>query len=84
MKHGRPAAAKAIPLIVAGALLAGCQPSAPSGPPAYREGWRDGCESAQFAAGDISHAWRNDVARAEFDTQYKTGWTHGFDNCKES
>ena len=71
-------------LTVSGTLLIGCGPGVPPGPPAYREGWRDGCESAYFAAGDISHEWRNDVARAEFDTQYKTGWSYGFFACAQS
>jgi len=46
-------------------------------PPAVREGYIDGCESAkktQYA--------RKDAKRMEADAQYKMGWNDGFSICK--
>lgn len=46
-------------------------------PPAVREGYIDGCESAkrsQFA--------RKDAARMSGDPQYSMGWNDGYSICK--
>ena len=46
-------------------------------PPAVREGYIDGCESAkrtQYA--------RKDAARMSSDPQYSMGWNDGFSICK--
>jgi hypothetical protein len=46
-------------------------------PPAFRDGYIDGCETAresQFA--------RKDAARFAGDGQYKTGWNDGNSICK--
>jgi len=65
------------------ALLAAC--AAPSGsgsvkinlngyPPAFKEGYSDGCNSA---AGGLSR----DRARFKSDLQYAQGWRDGYDIC---
>jgi hypothetical protein len=66
--------------------IAGCTP-APSKPPestlnlagfppAFRDGYGDGCRSAQ--AGST----KRDAKRYEEDRQYAAGWRDGFDICK--
>lgn len=45
-------------------------------PPAVREGYIDGCESAKGTA----YA-RKDVARFSADGQYQMGWNDGFSIC---
>ena len=47
-------------------------------PPAAREGYIDGCESAKGTA----YA-RKDMARFAADSQYSTGWNDGFGICKK-
>jgi hypothetical protein len=72
--------------LLAAAALAGCAPS-PSKPPesqmnlagfppAFRDGYNDGCRSAQ--------AWstRRDDKRYAEDRQYAAGWRDGYDICK--
>ncbi|MBC8022981.1 MAG: hypothetical protein H7Y14_07670, partial [Burkholderiales bacterium] len=47
-------------------------------PPAVREGYIDGCESAkktQYA--------RKDAKRIASDAQYEMGWNDGFSICKK-
>jgi hypothetical protein len=45
-------------------------------PPAVREGYIDGCESAKHSA----YA-RKDIARFSADAQYEMGWNDGFGIC---
>jgi hypothetical protein len=47
-------------------------------PPAVRDGYIDGCESAKRS----SYA-RKDVARMASDDQYSMGWNDGFSICKK-
>jgi len=45
-------------------------------PPAVREGYIDGCESAKH-----SQYARKDAARMSSDGQYSMGWNDGFSMC---
>ncbi len=64
-------------------VTAGCAPPKPvsapvnlSGfPPAFRDGYGDGCASA---AGQM----HRDSKRFEDDRQYATGWRDGLDACR--
>ena len=47
-------------------------------PPAVREGYIDGCESAK----GTRHA-RKDLKRFAADPQYSMGWNDGFGICKK-
>lgn len=73
--------------------LGACRPLlmqsiAPSGPPEYRLGWEDGCDSG-VSAEDSSgiYKWtlgfkkRPEMAGQE---QYKSGWNEGFSYCRFS
>ena len=75
------------PAVLAIALaLAGCASSAhraPPGPPEYREGYAAGCDSGLSAAGNPYYRARRDWAQYENNARYKTGWTEGFQVCKE-
>src|SRR3954471_16995153 len=48
-------------------------------PPAVREGYIDGCESAKHS----SYA-RKDAKRFGADPQYEMGWNDGFSICKQT
>ena len=47
-------------------------------PPAVREGYIDGCESAKH-----SEFARKDAKRFASDPQYEMGWNDGFGICKK-
>ena len=47
-------------------------------PPAVREGYIDGCESAKKSA-----YGRKDAQRMSADPQYSMGWNDGFSICKK-
>ena len=47
-------------------------------PPAFRDGYADGCQSAKDRA-----AVRRDAARYANDRQYALGWRDGFDICRK-
>jgi hypothetical protein len=67
-------------------LAVGCAPSKPAPPavnlsgfpPAFRDGYAAGCESARRGG-----APRRDEARYAHDRQYAAGWRDGFDVCKK-
>lgn len=73
--------------------LIGCRPMylatvSPSGPPEYRLGWEDGCDSGISADdGGFFYKWtlgfkkRPEMAGEE---QYKAGWNEGFSYCRFS
>lgn len=66
--------------------LAGCSPTSPHTttpsvnlagfPPAFREGYADGCDSAKV------FIERRDDKRYAEDRQYAAGWRDGFDICR--
>jgi hypothetical protein len=73
-------------VLVAVALLAACTNAKPPPPkinlagfpPAFRDGYADGCQSAKPGAFK-----RRDEARFAHDTQYAMGWRDGNDICRK-
>ncbi len=68
-------------------LLGGCQTThedliAKGYPPAFADGFDDGCVSGRQAAGSISGEFRKNVPRYLKDKQYAEGWTDGFRQCQ--
>lgn len=65
-------------------LIAGCAAGTPtvSGPPAYQEGYDNGCSSGYFFAGNKVFRHIKDTARFNSDQEYKTGWEDGFAKCR--
>jgi hypothetical protein len=53
-----------------------------SQPLAYREGYRDGCDSGQSAAGNPYVGFSKNVTRFGSDQLYRQGWSDGFEVCK--
>lgn len=47
-------------------------------PPAFRDGYADGCDSARRAIGTT-----RDDSRFQTDSMYAAGWRDGFDICSE-
>ena len=70
--------------------LVGCRPLslygiAPSGPPEYKLGWEDGCDSGLSAQGGfVYRAAFGFKKRAELGDNdvYKTAWNEGFTYCR--
>lgn len=84
-----------IALLVCAALLgfgqAGCAPvdrvtdrNTVGQPPAYVDGYRDGCGSGYVATGHLYASAAKDVERYISDQVYKIGWDDGFATCKGS
>lgn len=73
-------------------VLGGCRPLMlnmvdPSGPPEYRLGWEDGCDSGLSAEGGWEYKMMYGFKkRPEMSTneQYKQGWNEGFTYCRFS
>lgn len=66
-------------------ILTGCATKASDiriGPPAYKEGFAEGCDSGYVAAGHPYYQFRKDTIRYTRDDQYKQGWNDGFATCK--
>ena len=68
-------------------LLAGCQTThetliAQGYPPAYADGYDDGCGSGRQAAGAIAGEFRKNVPRYLDDPKYAQGWNDGFQQCQ--
>lgn len=68
-------------------LLAGCQSTHQQlldqgYPPAYADGFQDGCGSGRQAAGVMAGEFRKDVPRYLHNRQYETGWDDGFRQCQ--
>ena len=51
-------------------------------PPAYAEGYADGCSSGREAAGGLFDETRKDTTRYGTDRQYAKGWDDGFQQCR--
>lgn len=78
-------ARKIWPIIIMACLAAACQTTAaraPAGPPPYRQGYAQGCDSGYVASGHPYYAFRKDPARYERDRLYRQGWNDGFQVCK--
>jgi hypothetical protein len=73
-------------LTLATALLVACATPKPPPPkvnlagfpPAFRDGYADGCQSAKPYS-----AKHRDDARFARDTQYAAGWRDGYDICRK-
>ena len=68
-------------------LCAGCQSThedliARGYPPAFADGFDDGCISGRQAAGAITGEFRKNVPRYLKDSQYAEGWGDGFRQCQ--
>ena len=68
-------------------LITGCQTThdeliSKGYPPAFADGFDDGCSSGRQAAGVISGQFRKNVPRYLKDAQYAEGWSDGFRQCK--
>lgn len=68
------------------ALLAGCETAhqqmlGQGYPPAYADGFDDGCGSGRQAAGLMVGDFRKNVPRYLHDRQYESGWDDGFRQC---
>jgi hypothetical protein len=83
---------RTLSLIVLVAGLAACRPPSlyfvqPSGPPDYKLGWEDGCDSGLAAQGGmVAKAAYGFKKRPEmFDnTLYTSAWNEGFTYCRFS
>lgn len=53
-----------------------------SQPSAFKQGYRDGCDSGYVAAGHPYYHFSKDVMRFDSDSIYKQGWNDGFNVCK--
>lgn len=67
-------------------LLVGCQSTHEQMldqgyPPAYADGFQDGCSSGRQAAGLMVGDFRKDVPRYLHDRRYESGWDDGFRQC---
>ncbi|MGE7994274.1 hypothetical protein ACQKPE_25335 [Pseudomonas sp. NPDC089554] len=67
-------------------LLAGCQSAhdhmlEQGYPPAYADGFGDGCSSGRQAAGLMVGEFRKDVPHYLHNRQYESGWDDGFRQC---
>jgi len=51
-------------------------------PLAYKQGYKDGCDSGYVAAGHPYYKFAKDVTRYGKDELYKQGWDDGFRVCK--
>ena len=68
-------------------LLAGCQSTrdallSQGYPPVFAEGFQDGCQSGQEAAGAITGGYRKNVPLYLSNGQYAEGWGDGFQQCQ--
>ncbi|MET1078589.1 MAG: hypothetical protein ABWY06_11290 [Pseudomonas sp.] len=73
--------------LVLTSLLSGCQSTRETllgqgYPPAFAEGFQDGCQSGQQAAGAISGGYRKNVPLYLSSAQYAEGWGDGFQQCQ--
>jgi hypothetical protein len=80
MPAGTPTAALLLGLLGLGACAT--PELIPAGPPAWREGYAAGCDSAASVAGDPSRRYVRDAARVEADAAYARGWRAGYDACQ--
>ena len=70
-------------VILVALFLVSCGTSPPPGSPAFQEGWRDGCASADYVTGK-GGSLTHDVKRSTLESDYKSGWTRGLAECKET
>ena len=85
---------KALSILGLGLVVAlgGCRPFMlnmvdPKGPPEYKLGWEDGCDSGLSAEGGWEYKMMYGFKkRPEMSTndQYKSGWNEGYTYCRFS
>ena len=68
-------------------LLTGCQSDREAMiqkgyPPAYADGFDDGCGSGKKAGGDMFSQFAKDVDRYHHDKTYREGWDDGYKECR--
>ncbi len=51
-------------------------------PPAYAQGFDDGCHSGHKAGGNMFEQFKKDVVRFEQDKAYASGWSDAFRQCE--
>ena len=79
-----------IGLLLVSTALSACRPPTlyfvgPSGPPEYKLGWEDGCDTGVGAqGGGVPRLVYGFKKRPEFGDSdlYKTGWNEGFTYCR--
>ncbi len=79
-------------LLITATALCGCRPTSlyfvdPAGPPDYKLGWEDGCDSGISAQGGIvSKMIYGFKKRPELGDNelYKSAWNEGFTYCRFS
>ena len=79
MRTGTAAAAALLALLSLGACATDLIPEEP---PAWREGYAQGCDSGENAAGNPARRYVRDVQREQTDALYAQGWQAGYDACK--
>jgi len=57
--------------------------SFPGRPPAYREGYVEGCRSGNAVATGSSSKLKRDEQRFQSDSSYANGWSDGYENCRD-
>jgi hypothetical protein len=79
-------------LLIALGTLCACRPTSlyfvdPVGPPEYKLGWEDGCDSGVSAQGGIVakmiYGFKKRPEMSDND-QYKSAWNEGFTYCRFS
>ena len=75
----------AVATIVVGVRACGNANEPPLGedqPPAYADGYRDGCETGRKAGGDPFSVFIKNTQRYEVEAPYQRGWDDGFNACE--
>ncbi len=75
-------------LVLSGILLCSCASQRNTMiqqgyPPAYADGFSDGCSSGKKAAGSMFDQFKKDVNRFSQDQQYAQGWADGYKECEK-
>ena len=53
-------------------------------PPAYRDGYADGCKTAKATATGSNGKLSRDQNRYQSDSSYANGWSDGYESCRDS
>lgn len=67
-------------------VLAGCASSTPPAlegkPPAYVQGYQDGCASGRSVEGSVFYYYTKNIKLFESDKDYKQGWSDAYKQCR--
>jgi hypothetical protein len=70
----------------AAVVLAGCVSSTPPAlegrPPAYVQGYKDGCASGKSVEGSVFYTYQKNIYLFESDKDYKEGWNDAYRQCR--